>query len=80
MQSQVSGAGRSATARTHFVSANENLEAYGVASHRHTPEIEQILGIEGRLVFTPHLAPTTPWPPFHGNHSVNPGGSAKRNC
>lgn len=57
--SGVSGAGRSATARTHFVSANENLEAYGVASHRHTPEIEQILGIEGRLVFTPHLAPTT---------------------
>ena len=57
--SGVSGAGRSATARTHFVSANENLEAYGVASHRHTPEIEQILGIEGRLIFTPHLAPAT---------------------
>ncbi len=57
--SGVSGAGRSATARTHFVSANENLEAYGVTSHRHTPEIEQILGIEGRLVFTPHLAPAT---------------------
>lgn len=57
--SGVSGAGRSATARTHFVSANENLEAYGVTNHRHTPEIEQILGIEGRLVFTPHLAPAT---------------------
>lgn len=57
--SGVSGAGRSATARTHFVSANENLEAYGVTSHRHTPEIEQILGLEDRLVFTPHLAPTT---------------------
>lgn len=57
--SGVSGAGRSATARTHFVSANENLEAYGVASHRHTPEIEQILGLEGRLVFTPHLAPAS---------------------
>ena len=35
--SGVSGAGRSATARTHFVSANENFEAYGVTSHRHTP-------------------------------------------
>lgn len=57
--SGVSGAGRSATARTHFVSANENLEAYGVGSHRHAPEIEQILGIPGRLVFTPHLAPAS---------------------
>lgn len=55
--SGVSGAGRSATARTHFCSANENFEAYGVTSHRHTPEIEQILGIPGRLIFTPHLAP-----------------------
>ena len=57
--SGMTGAGRSATQRTHFCSANENLEAYGVASHRHTPEIEQILGIEGRLVFTPHLAPAS---------------------
>lgn len=57
--SGVSGAGRSATARTHFVSANENLEAYGVSNHRHTPEIEQILGLSGRLVFTPHLAPAS---------------------
>lgn len=55
--SGVSGAGRKATERTHFCFANENVEAYGVANHRHTPEIEQILGIEGRLVFTPHLAP-----------------------
>lgn len=55
--SGVTGAGRSASARTHYCSANDNFEAYGVASHRHTPEIEQILGIEGRLVFTPHLAP-----------------------
>ena len=55
--SGVSGAGKKATERTHFCFANENLEAYGVAKHRHTPEIEQILGIEGRLVFTPHLAP-----------------------
>ena len=57
--SGISGAGRSATARTHFVSANESLEAYGVTNHRHTPEIEQILGIEGRLIFTPHLAPAS---------------------
>jgi len=55
--SGVSGAGKKATERTHYCFADENLEAYGVAKHRHTPEIEQILGIEGRLVFTPHLAP-----------------------
>ena len=55
--SGVSGAGKKATERTHFCFADENVEAYGVANHRHTPEIEQILGIEGRLVFTPHLAP-----------------------
>lgn len=55
--SGVSGAGKKATERTHFCFADENVEAYGVASHRHTPEIEQILDIPNRLVFTPHLAP-----------------------
>jgi N-acetyl-gamma-glutamyl-phosphate reductase len=55
--SGVTGAGKGCTSRTHFCNANENVEAYGVTKHRHTPEIEQILGIEGRLVFTPHLAP-----------------------
>lgn len=55
--SGVSGAGKKASQRTHFCFADEDLQAYSVASHRHTPEIEQILGIEGRLVFTPHLAP-----------------------
>lgn len=55
--SGVTGAGKKATARTHFSFADENLEAYGVTTHRHTPEIEQILGVPGRLVFTPHLAP-----------------------
>lgn len=55
--SGVTGAGKKASARTHFCFADENLEAYGVATHRHTPEIEQILELDGRLVFTPHLAP-----------------------
>lgn len=57
--SGVTGAGKGCNARTHYCSADENLEAYGVAKHRHTPEIEQILGLSGqdRLVFTPHLAP-----------------------
>lgn len=55
--SGITGAGKKASERTHFCFANENLEAYGVTTHRHTPEIEQILGIPGQLVFTPHLAP-----------------------
>ena len=46
--SGVTGAGKSCNARTHFCSADENLEAYGV---------EQILGLTDRVVFTPHLAP-----------------------
>ena len=55
--SGVTGAGRSANNRTHFCHANENAEAYGVATHRHTPEIEQILGLPGGVLFIPHLAP-----------------------
>ena len=55
--SGVTGAGKSCNARTHFCSADENLEAYGVGKHRHTPEIEQILDLTDRVVFTPHLAP-----------------------
>ncbi|MGN0302521.1 MAG: N-acetyl-gamma-glutamyl-phosphate reductase [Anaerotardibacter sp.] len=57
--SGITGAGRTPSARTHFCSGNENFEAYGVSSHRHTPEIEQILGLKDRLVFTPHLAPAS---------------------
>ena len=61
--SGVSGAGRGCTARTHYCHANESVEAYGVAKHRHTPEIEQTLtdvaGREMSVVFTPHLAPLT---------------------
>ena len=61
--SGVSGAGRGCNARTHFCHANESVEAYGVAKHRHTPEIEQTLtrvaGREVSVVFTPHLAPLT---------------------
>lgn len=60
-KSGVSGAGRSANATTHFCSADEALAPYKVASHRHTPEIEQVLGVaaghEVGVVFTPHLVP-----------------------
>jgi N-acetyl-gamma-glutamyl-phosphate reductase len=59
-KSGVSGAGRAATAKTHFVTVDENLTPYGVPRHRHTPEIEQeltLLGFGRPLTFTPHLIP-----------------------
>lgn len=55
--SGITGAGKTANERTHFCFANENLEAYGLVKHRHRPEIEQILGLPGQVIFTPHLAP-----------------------
>jgi N-acetyl-gamma-glutamyl-phosphate reductase len=59
-KSGVSGAGRAATDATHFVTVDENVNAYGVPRHRHTPEIEQelaALGAPVRITFTPHLLP-----------------------
>jgi N-acetyl-gamma-glutamyl-phosphate reductase len=60
-KSGVSGAGRAATAATHFVTVDENVSAYKVPRHRHTPEIEQeldALGADGlKITFTPHLLP-----------------------
>ena len=54
-KSGVSGAGRAPTDATHFVAADENVTPYGVGHHRHTPEIEQELGVT--VTFTPHLLP-----------------------
>jgi N-acetyl-gamma-glutamyl-phosphate reductase len=59
-KSGVSGAGRAATDKTHFVTVDENVSAYGVPRHRHTPEIEQELAALGSpvtITFTPHLLP-----------------------
>jgi N-acetyl-gamma-glutamyl-phosphate reductase len=59
-KSGASGAGRGATEETHFVTVDENVNAYGVPRHRHTPEIEQelaALGNDVRITFTPHLLP-----------------------
>jgi N-acetyl-gamma-glutamyl-phosphate reductase len=53
--SGTSGAGRSATDSLHFGTVDENFVAYGLLTHRHTPEMQQILGAE--VLFTPHLAP-----------------------
>ena len=60
-KSGTSGAGRGAKMQNLFCEVNENMKAYGVASHRHTPEIEEQLGYaagkELVLNFTPHLVP-----------------------
>ncbi|MHB8682057.1 MAG: N-acetyl-gamma-glutamyl-phosphate reductase [Acidimicrobiales bacterium] len=53
--SGVSGAGRKLAQTTHFNTVDEDFTAYGLLSHRHTPEIEQATGAQ--VLFTPHLAP-----------------------
>jgi N-acetyl-gamma-glutamyl-phosphate reductase len=55
--SGTSGAGRAASDRLHFSRLSGNAEAYGLLSHRHTPEIQQELDAE--LIFTPHLVATS---------------------
>ncbi len=63
-KSGVSGAGRSPKLTYHFPECNENLSAYSVGLHRHTPEIDQVLtdtasgrGESVEVIFTPHLVP-----------------------
>ena len=57
-KSGYTGAGRRPALNKLLTEAENNFCAYALGGgHRHTPEIEQILGLEGRLVFTPHLAP-----------------------
>ncbi len=55
--SGVSGAGRATSERLHFSRLAGNAEAYGLLTHRHTPEIQQELG--ATLLFTPHLVPVS---------------------
>lgn len=60
-KSGVSGAGRGLSLNTHMAEMSENLKAYNIAGHRHTPEIEQALqelsGQDSLISFTPHLIP-----------------------
>ena len=60
-KSGISGAGRTPRVGTLFAECNESVTAYGIGSHRHTPEIEQVLsdvaGTPVRVTFTPHLMP-----------------------
>ncbi len=55
--SGTSGAGKSPSESLHHPYVSERFSAYGVLTHRHTPEIQQVLGAE--VLFTPHLAPMT---------------------
>jgi N-acetyl-gamma-glutamyl-phosphate reductase len=59
--SGVSGAGRPPKPSTTFCAVDENLTAYGLLDHRHTPEIEQglgdVAGTDVQVLFTPHLVP-----------------------
>jgi len=56
-KSGVSGAGRSLSLTSHYTECNEGVSAYKVANHRHTPEIEQEVGLP--ITFVPHLMPMT---------------------
>jgi N-acetyl-gamma-glutamyl-phosphate reductase len=60
-KSGVSGAGRTPSDTTHFCEANEAMKPYGVAAHRHAPEIEdhlsRLAGEPRQVTFVPHLAP-----------------------
>jgi N-acetyl-gamma-glutamyl-phosphate reductase len=57
-KSGVSGAGKSPTAKTHFMHAADNLSAYSVFNHRHTGELLEQLGLKAEdIIFTPHLLP-----------------------
>jgi N-acetyl-gamma-glutamyl-phosphate reductase len=80
-KSGVSGAGRAATEKTHFVTVDENISPYGVPRHRHTPEIEQelaALGADIRVTFTPHLLPLDQGELVSCYVALNDGGSPER--
>lgn len=57
----VSGAGRKANLKFHYPECNESISAYGIGTHRHMPEIDQIIkrfsDIDTDVIFTPHLTP-----------------------
>lgn len=60
-KSGITGAGRGLTLKSHYPEANETFAPYGIGSHRHSPEIEQVLSYIAKedveVTFTPHLLP-----------------------
>jgi N-acetyl-gamma-glutamyl-phosphate reductase len=57
----ISGAGRNPSSKFHFPNMNENIFAYGIGTHRHMPEMEQIageiVGSDVQILFQPHAGP-----------------------
>jgi len=76
-KSGTSGAGRGAKTANLFCEVNENIKAYSVASHRHTPEIEEQLtlaaGVDVLINFTPHLVPMNRGILVTAYANLNPG-------
>lgn len=81
-KSGVSGAGRGLGLTTHYSETAGSIKPYGIATHRHTPEIEQALEkISGKSVllnFTPHLVPMTRGILATCYATMNPGVTAKQ--
>ena len=73
--SGVSGAGRGLKESLHFGTVDEDFTAYGLLTHRHTPEIEQILGVRGAV----HPAPRTDGA-RHPGHLLRPAGRRRARC
>ncbi len=81
-KSGVSGAGRSAKTANLYCEVNESIKAYGVGTHRHTPEIEEQLsyaaGKDVVISFTPHLVPMDRGILVTAYASVTPGTTAAK--
>ena len=81
-KSGTSGSGRGAKVDNLFCEVNENMKAYGVATHRHTPEIEEQLGYAAgkplNLSFTPHLVPMNRGILVTAYASLTPGATQEK--
>ena len=81
-KSGVSGAGREATATTHFCHVNESFKPYKVGGHRHTPEIEENISVWAgeavSITFVPHLVPMTRGMQSTIYAALSPGSDADR--
>lgn len=57
-KSGISGAGKAATAKTHYMNTADNFSAYGLFTHRHIGELYEQIGLnQEQILFTPHLLP-----------------------
>ncbi len=85
-KSGVSGAGRSPLLTTHFCEANESLNAYKVGSHRHNPEMDEVLSFAAgkpvHITFVPHLIPMTRgmYTTIYASLSKNVGTAEIKEC